>query len=123
MAELNSLTSKVYRSGRYSGPSEKSPRTVTKKHLQEHVWAWLPQYRVQLIVEQAYRAAQAACTPPDGVPFVDDGLPWASKDGFADALVDEFRSLVFMRLGAWSGGTLSSSADAIAAVGQQGDER
>lgn len=124
MAELNSLTSKVYRSGQYSGPSEKAPRTVTKKHLQEHVWAWLPPYRVQLIVDQAYKAAQLSCTVPSGQKFVVDGLPWADKDAFADALVDEFRDLVFLRLGKLQGGVaslISDPADALEAVGQVGE--
>lgn len=123
MAELNSLTSTVYRSGKSSVPSQKAPRTVTKKHMQEHVWAWLPAYRVQLIVDQAYKAAKASCTPPPGQSFMDDGLPWADKDAFADALVDEFKSLVYTRLGVWTGGMLSSPSEALAAVGQLGDER
>jgi len=55
------------------------------------------------IALQAYYAAGRRITPPPGEPFVVDGVPWASKEEFAEAFVGELRArvglLAFSRLG------------------------
>lgn len=127
MAESNSLTTKVYRSGKLHVPLSAVPsrRHPTRgQPLQEHVWTWLPPLRLNLIADQAYRAAKQSCVPPAGEAFVVDGVAYADKDTFAEALVSEFRNLVYLRLGKLQGGVehlLSMPADALRAVGQVGE--
>lgn len=90
MAETNSLTSKVYRSGKLRKHEESLPKDC---------WSWLSKTRLKAIAELAYQTAQASCLPGDGRPFFEDGVPYGTSDAFLDTLTDELRALLCLAHG------------------------
>lgn len=90
MAETNSLTSKVYRSGKLRKHEESLPKDC---------WSWLSKTRLKAIAALAYQTAQASCLPDGERPFLQDGVPYATSDVFLDALTEELRGLLYFAHG------------------------
>jgi hypothetical protein len=56
----------------------------------EHCSDWItPDEAVRMAV-RAFAVAREHAAPEAGSPFIEDGMPWSTREDFADALADVF---------------------------------